>query len=55
MQVLHYLKATDLEVGLLLNFGRRPEFARVIYENDRKPPRQFPPTDEHEVADNLSH
>ena len=25
-QVLHYLKATDLEVGLLLNFGRRPEF-----------------------------
>ena len=25
-QVLHYLKATDLEVGLLVNFGRRPEF-----------------------------
>jgi GxxExxY protein len=35
-QVLHYLKATDLEVGLLLNFGRRPEFSRVIYENAEK-------------------
>ena len=31
-QVLHYLKATDLEIGLLLNFGRRPEFSRVVYE-----------------------
>jgi GxxExxY protein len=38
-QVLHYLKATDLEVGLLLNFGRRPEFHRVVYEQARKGPR----------------
>jgi GxxExxY protein len=38
-QVLHYLKATDLEVGLVLNFGRRPEFARVVYEQVRKGPR----------------
>jgi len=38
-QVLHYLKATDLEVGLLLNFGRRPEFHRVAYEQSRKGPR----------------
>ena len=37
-QVLHYLKASDLEVGLLLNFGRRPEFRRVICENSRKRP-----------------
>jgi len=42
-QVLHYLKASDLEVGLLLNFGRRPEFRRVIYENTRK--RRPPPED----------
>jgi GxxExxY protein len=42
-QVLHYLKASDLEVGLLLNFGRRPEFKRVIYENRRK---QRPPLDD---------
>ncbi len=39
-QVMHYLKATDLEVGLLFNFGRRPEFARVIYQNARKPRRE---------------
>jgi GxxExxY protein len=38
-QLLHYLKATDLEVGLLLNFGRKPEFTRIIYENARKRPR----------------
>jgi len=35
-QVAHYLKATDLEVGLLLNFGSRPQFQRVIFQNDRK-------------------
>jgi GxxExxY protein len=29
-QVLHYLKETDLEVGLLLNVGRRPEFASCL-------------------------
>ena len=45
-QVLHYLKATDLEVGLLLNFGRRPEFSRVIYENARKSPRHVPPAND---------
>ncbi len=28
--------ATDKEVGLLLNFGRTPEFNRVIFTNDRK-------------------
>ena len=39
-QVLHYLKATDLEVGLLVNFGREPQFKRVVYQNSRKP-RQF--------------
>ncbi len=41
-QVLHYLKATDLEVGLLVNFGRRPEFSRVVCETARKPPRESP-------------
>lgn len=38
-QVMHYLKATNLEVGLLLNFGRRAEFRRVILQNARKPHR----------------
>lgn len=35
-QLLNYLKATDKGVGLLLNFGRSPEFKRVIFTNDRK-------------------
>jgi GxxExxY protein len=43
VQLLHYLKATDLEVGLLLNFGRRPEFSRVIFERQRKRVRFEPP------------
>ena len=41
-QVLHYLKAIDLEVGLLLHFGREPRVQRVVYQNSRKR-RQFEP------------
>ena len=35
-QLFNYLKATDKEVGLVLNFGREPEFQRAIFTNDRK-------------------
>ena len=35
-QLLNYLKATEIEVGLLLNFGRQAEFRRKIYDNSRK-------------------
>ncbi len=35
-QLINYLKATDIEVGLLLNFGRTPEFKRKIFTNNRK-------------------
>lgn len=35
-QILNYLKGTDCEVGLLLNFGKKPEFKRKIFENNRK-------------------
>ena len=35
-QLMNYLKATEIEVGLLLNFGEEPEFKRIIYTNDRK-------------------
>jgi GxxExxY protein len=35
-QLLHYLRATEMEVGLLLNFGERPQFKRLLYENNRK-------------------
>ncbi|HDQ00472.1 MAG TPA: GxxExxY protein [bacterium] len=35
-QLINYLKATKIEVGLLLNFGRKAEFKRKIFSNDRK-------------------
>lgn len=36
-QLLNYLKATHVEVGLLMNFGIKPEFKRKIFTNDKKP------------------
>ena len=35
-QLINYLKATNLEVGLLLNFGKKAEFKRKVFSNDRK-------------------
>jgi len=35
-QLLNYLKATNIEVGLLLNFGNKPKFQRLIFENEFK-------------------
>ncbi len=35
-QLLNYLKATDKEVGLLLNFGPKPEISRKVFDNNRK-------------------
>jgi GxxExxY protein len=36
-QLINYLKATNLEVGLLLNFGKQPQIKRKIFDNDKKP------------------
>ncbi len=36
-QLLNYLCATPYEVGLLLNFGARPDFRRKVFDNERKP------------------
>ena len=35
-QLINYLKATELEIGLLLNFGKKPEFKRKIFSNENK-------------------
>ena len=35
-QLLNYLKATPYEVGLLLNFGPKPEVKRKAFDNTRK-------------------
>jgi len=41
-QLLHYLRATEVEVGMLLNFGLRPQFRRLLFDNDRKKFRENP-------------
>lgn len=41
-QLLHYLRATEVEVGLLLNFGLRPQFLRLLFDNERKKIRENP-------------
>ncbi len=37
-QLLNYLRATEFDVGLILNFGPRPEFKRMVFSNSRKHP-----------------
>lgn len=37
-QLTNYLRATDAEVGLLLNFGSQPQHRRIVFTNDRKHP-----------------
>ena len=33
-QLLNYLRATNIEAGLLKNFGKEPEFKRKIFTNN---------------------
>lgn len=35
-QLINYLKATEVEVGLLLNFGKKPEIKRKVFDNEKK-------------------
>ena len=35
-QTLNYLRATTLEIGLLLNFGPKPSLRRLAFSNERK-------------------
>lgn len=43
-QLINYLKATEIETGLLLNFGPKPSFRRKIFTNDMKRHRLPPPS-----------
>ena len=35
-QLINYLKATDIEVGLLLNFGKEPQIKRKVFSSEFK-------------------
>ncbi len=35
-QLLHYLRSTEIEIGLLLNFGPGPQVRRLLFDNERK-------------------
>ncbi|NJD22172.1 MAG: GxxExxY protein [Melioribacter sp.] len=35
-QLINYLKATNIEIGLLMNFGKKAEFRRKIFSNEKK-------------------
>jgi len=41
-QLTNYLKATEIEVGIILNFGPEPKFKRIVFENERKKIRNHP-------------
>ena len=50
-QLLNYLRATEIEVGLVLNFGHKAEFRRQAFDNSRK---RKPPTAKSMVENLLS-
>jgi len=39
-QLVNYLKATEIQVGLLLNFGNKPQFKRKVFSNEYKDHKQ---------------
>jgi GxxExxY protein len=51
-QLLNYLRATPLEVGLLLVFGIKASFRRLIMSNDRKP--QFAQPSSNQAESNMA-
>jgi GxxExxY protein len=50
-QLINYLRATDLELGLLLNFGKKPEFKRKYFSNEKK--RRITGSPDYSILQNL--
>lgn len=50
-QLMNYLKATDIEVGMILNFGPEPKFKRLVWTSDRKRLGNVKPSIESDVVD----
>jgi GxxExxY protein len=50
-QLMNYLKATEIEVGMILNFGPEPKFKRLVWTNDRKRLGNVKPLIEPDVVD----
>jgi GxxExxY protein len=51
-QLLNYLRATEVEVGLLFNFGPKPDFKRMVFDNERKKVKS---TDKHGSGHKLNY
>lgn len=51
-QTRNYLKASDVEVALILNFGPAPQFRRLVFENQRKRTRYHNPNLSKEIREN---
>jgi GxxExxY protein len=50
-QLVNYLRATEIEIGLLLNFGKTPEFKRKFFSNKNKALGRI--TDSTDILDSL--
>lgn len=50
-QLINYLKATDIEVGLLLNFGKKAELKRKVFSSEFKKINLKPIADYYDVDD----
>ncbi len=50
-QLMSYLKATEIEVGMILNFGPEPKSMRLVWTDDRKRLGNMKPLIELDVVD----
>jgi GxxExxY protein len=51
-QLINYLKASEIKVGLLLNFGSTPKILRRVFTNDKKILNSFKEDEYDDFIDN---